>query len=338
MYGLGTMTGYLFGCFFSYWICAFIYGGMMVAIIPFQFLASESPLRTHNVINNVKKMPNALKNRKDAISRGFALCPFVKRLALANLVFFCRVFMGYFALIQYVGPILNVAGASEWNIPHGVLIALTVGLGDLIGAILSILTAPRIDHVVSAFIGSVGICLGHVGIAVYFILVGELGETPVEEIAGGNMTNLSSGLICFFKPTISSELGQKYSPLALISIVIVMVMYGAFWKTQPFVITVELFANETRDLGMGITITVKCFLQIFLSFLFPYVQNYLGTGNSFFILAANAALAAILIPCLVPETKGRMLGERGDKFTPKQNLLEFLNSLKSLFCFCWRKR
>ena len=339
VYAAGSAMTYALGAFISYWICAFIYSGMMTALIPFQLFIQESPLRTRNIIKNAKSLLVAMKNLKDGVSHKSEFGPFVKRLVLVNAVFVSHVFMGYTVLLQYVGPILNVAGASEWNIPHGVLIALTVGGGDFLGAMLSMFISPRLNHVVSAFIGAVGVCIGHIGIAVYFILVGELSRQPAETIITQNTSNHSSlGLICFFEPTIDGDLGQQYSPIALIGIAIVMVMYGTFWMMQPYVILVELFPNgANRDLGVGITLMARSILQVVLSFLFPILDSAIGTAPSFFLFAANAILAAILIPCIVPETKGRPMGERGDKFTPKQNLIEFFDSLSSLCCF-WKQK
>ena len=95
--------------------------------------------------------------------------PFCKRLLVVELVFFFHVFMGSLVLMQYVGPILQVAGADRWTVPHGILVALTIGVSNLIGSVLAILLSMRIGHVTSCAIGAAGMCLGHIGIAVYFL-------------------------------------------------------------------------------------------------------------------------------------------------------------------------
>ena len=332
IYALGTTMSYLLGTFLTYWICAFIYSAIMAAIVPLLFFIQESPLRTRSIVKNAQKLLNIFRKWKtDGPQRTFPILSLMKRLSVTSVIVVFHVFMGYMVLVQYVGPILNVAGASEWNIPHGVLVALTVGGGDLVGAVLTMIFSSRLNHVVSAFIGAVGVCIGHIGIAVYFILAGELSRQPTETNVTQNTSNHSSlGLSCFFEPAIDGDLGQQYSPIALISIAIIMVMYGAFWMVQPYVITVEIFPDDIRDIGVGITISFMGILQVILSFVFPFVEASLGPALSFFTFAFIAGMAAIVIPCIVPETKGRPMGERGDKFTPKQNLMEFIDSIKGI--------
>ena len=321
---------YLFGAFFPYWVCAFIYGGITAALIPLIVGISESPSRNCNIVKNAKKMLTNLKIQKDIILvRGFTLGPLFRRIIMIEAVFFSHSFMGYVALIQYVGPILNVAGGRNWPIPHGVLVALAVGGGDIMGSMLSILASLRLKHVFSACIGAIGVCIGHLGIATYFVIVDGLGPHEVFHEQGYINESIFSG-ICFFKPAIKDDIGQKYSPLALICIAIVMVMYGAFWMMQAYVISVELFNDETRELGAGIAMASESTYYIVLSFLFPWLETTIGIALLFFIHALIAVLTAIMIPTLIPETKGKVMGERGDTFTPKQNWIELFQPIKEI--------
>ena len=325
-YAIGTTMTYLFGAFFPYWVCAFIYGGITAALIPLVVGVTEP--RNRNIVKNAKKMLTNLKIQKDILVREFTLGPFFRRILMVQAVFFSHSFMGYVALIQYVGPILNVAGARNWHIPHGVLVALAVGGGDIMGSLLSILASLRLKHVFSAFIGAIGVCIGQLGIATYFVIVDGLG--PHEVFHKQGYLNESISTICFFEPAIRADIGLKYSPLALICIAIVMVMYGAFWMNQPYVISVELFNNETRGLGAGIAMASESFYYLLLSVLFPWLEATIGITLLFFILAFIAVLTAIVIPTLVPETKGKVMGERGDTFTPKQNWIELFQPIKEI--------
>ena len=317
---------YLFGAFFPYWVCAFIYGGITAALISLVICVTEP--RNRNIVKNAKKMLTNLKIQKDVLVREFTVGPFFRRILMVEAVFFSHSFMGYVALLQYVGPILNVAGARNWHIPHGVLVALAVGGGDIMGSLLSILTSLRLKHVFSAFIGAIGVCIGHLGIATYFFIVDGFG--PHEVFHEQGYVNESISSICFFEPAIRADIGLKYSPLALICIAIVIVMYGAFWMNQPYVISVELFNNETRELGVGIAMASESIFYLLLSFLFPWLEATIGIALLFFLLALIAALTAIMIPTLVPETKGKVMGERGDTFTPKQNWIELFQPIKEI--------
>ena len=337
-YAIGVIMAYILGSFLSYWICAFIYGGITLALIPFLASIQESPFRSCNPIKNAKQLVTAFKTNIadfDIISCRFPIGSLLKRIVTAIVIFIFHSFMGYLAIIQYIGPILNVAGASDWSIPHGVLIALTVGGGEFIGSILATIISQKLNRIMCVFIGAIGTCMGHMGVITFFVLVDGFGPQQEEDLSGlgereNAYNNSSVSAMCFFKPAVNADLGQRYSPIALIGITVVMLMFGSFWAMQPYLITIELFPDETRQFGVGIAVFTQQVSYIILSFLIPFLESVLGTALLFSIFALNALLAAILIPTFVPETKGRPMGERGDKFTPMQNWIEFFEPIKTL--------
>ena len=303
----------------------------MTALIPFVVTLPESRIRTRNILQNMKKLHQNFKNQRKFFPCGFALSPFLIRLFMMEVVLLCHCFMGYNLLLQYVGPLLEVAGASKWSVPHGVIVAITLGLSQMIGLIQATIVSRKLGHIISCLIGAMGVCLGHTGIAVYFILIDGLGPHSTGEVVSGN-TSVSE--LCFFKPAINSDLGEKYSPLAFISMFVVVLFYGTFWTMQPYVIAAELFTDDTRGLGLGICSSSAYFYNILLSFLFPYLESSVGTALTFVPFISISALAAILVPTLIPETDGRPMGERGDMFTPKQNCIELFQAIKTLLCLC----
>ena len=280
----------------------------------------------------IAKVKNGLLSFKFLSKRSSVkMGPFCKRLLVVELVFFFHVSMGCIVLLQYVGPVLQVAGADQWTVPHGILVALTIGVSDLIGSVLTILLSIKIGHVTSCAIGAAGVCLGHIGIAVYFSLVESFSPHGSNDVLAKDISmNFTITEKCFFEPKINSQLGEEYSPLALISMSIVMLSYGIFWMVQPYVITVELFPDNWRGLALGICTCSYQLNNIIISLVFPFLEHWIGAALSFVIFASIAALCAILLPIIVPETKGRPMGERGDKLTPKTNCLEFLQPIKTL--------
>jgi MFS family permease len=343
LYAFGAMMAYLLGAFFPYWISAFICAGIAAIILPFIAVLPESPLRTCNVTTNAKVM---MKNLKELLStkclfRGMTFGPFLRRVLMVEVIFISQVFLGYILLAQYIGPILNVAGANHWNIPHGVLQTITVGSSDLIGSFVAVFVASKLGHITSCFIGVIVVCLGHVGNGVYFLLTGGISPHESQLSTMAELANTSVSEICIFKPHINPDIGEMYSPLTLLSTSLVVLAYGIFWVPQQYIIAVELFTDETRGLGLGICTSSMYIYYIISSFLFPILERLIGTSLCFFILAAISGLMALLIPTLVPETKGRPMGERGDKFTPKQNWLELYTSIKNvimiLICCCKHK-
>jgi hypothetical protein len=345
LYAVGLMETYFLGSFLPFWICAFIYSGTIVVAIPFILLTlPEPPNRPRNIATSAKNFLSGIRSKFN-----LSLFPckfqghFLKRLLKIEIVFFFSGFMGHVAIVQYTGPILEVAGASQWRIPHGVLLAITVGGIEMVGSILAILISRKLGHILSCCIGAAGMCLGHLGMGAYFTIVVGFGPS-VNQMANEytKLNDTGSGIVsemqlCFFNPAApNSDLGERYSPLALISMAVVMVMYGMFWMMQPFVIAVELLTDDIRSVGMGITASSCSMYMILASFLFPWVERSIGTAATFFSLSLISAIGAILIPTLVPETKGRPMGERGDKFTPKQNWLELFQAVTS-FCVCCKR-
>ena len=322
-FAVGVSEAYLLSSFLPYWLSAFIYGGTTAALIPFLVTLPESPLRTRNFAKNFKSYMQSLKSQTGILTHGFSkdIKPFLNRFIMADLIIVMNVYMGYYVITQYAEPILDIAGASEWSVPHGVLVAGTVGCSEIVGASFSSILSKYLGRIKCCVIGAISMCLGHTGIAVYFILIDGLGPHSTGEIVSDN-TSVSE--LCFFKPAINSDLGEKYSPLALISMTFLILLFSMFWLLQPFLIAVELFTDDTRGLGFGINMCLYFIYIITLSFLFPVVENEIGPALSFLFFAFICALAAILIPTLVPETKGRPAGERGDKFTVKQNWVELL--------------
>ena len=322
-FAFGISETYLLSSFLPYWLSAFIYGGTTAVLIPFLVTLPESPLRTRNIAKNLKSYIQSLKSQTGILTKGFSrgIRPFLNRFIMADLIIVMNVYMGYYVITQYAEPILDIAGASKWSVPHGVLVAGTIGFSEILGSSFSSILSKYLGRIKCCVIGAISMCLGHTGIAVYFILIDGLGPHSTGEVVSGN-TSVSE--LCFFKPAINSDLGEQYSPLALISLTFLILLFGMFWLLQPFLIAVELFTDDTRSLGFGINMCLYFIYIITLSFLFPVIENEIGPALSFLFLAFICALAAILIPTLVPETKGRPAGERGDKFTVRQNWVELL--------------
>jgi hypothetical protein len=342
LYSCGVIQTYLLGSYLPYWICSFIYGGtMVVAVVLILLTLPESPSRTQDIFKNTKSLLSALRNKTETVALRCKFSGnFLRRLFMVEMLFFFNAFMGHVAMIQYIGPIFEVAGASQWRVPRGVLLAITVGGIEMVGFILATFISGRFGHILSCFIGATGLCIGNLGMGVYFLITVGFDPNSNLDIAEVYLNSTTSdSQICFFKPSataIGSHLGEKFSPLALISVAATMVMYGMFWMMQPYVIAVELFTDNTRGLGMGITSSSCSFFHFSVSFLFPWVERSIGTAATFFSLSLISAIGAILIPTLVPETKGRPMGERGDKFTPKQNWLELFQAVTS-FCVCCKR-
>ena len=183
----------------------------MIILTLFLLPVVKFHLSVQNCSVKVKETSFSFKilSKKSPVTMG----PFCKRLLVAELVFIFHTCMGYMVLVQYVGPVLQVAGADQWTVPHGILVTLTIGVTDLIGSVLATFVSMRIGHIMSCAIGAAGMCLGHIGNAVYFSLVNSFSSRDSEDILDSSM-NLTITEKCFFEPKITSQLGEEYSPIA----------------------------------------------------------------------------------------------------------------------------
>lgn len=97
--------------------------------------------------------------------------------------------------------------------------------------------------------------------------------------------------------------------------IILFGLYNSFMQGGPGSVTasgllgVELFPTKIRAIAQGITVASSRLGAFITSFAFPFIYNNYGESNSFFILAAVAAISAMITYLYIPETKKLSLEE-----------------------------
>lgn len=337
--GLGSFICFVIGALLGFWQTAFVLTGINVIYLLLLLTVKESPTRSRNVIKNIKRMHGrfkySVKSMEDVSVTGKKSSPFCSKtflwqLLLTMTLYIYLQFTGINAITFYAGPVFIAGGAEGWGLDPGITTALCVGFAQIISGLLAAFVFGRISRQILLVCGALGMMVGNIALGTFFVLIDGIGP---QEFVPVNSSNLS-GLVCFFQPTPNEELGRLYSPLAIVGTIVFILSFGSCFASVVHITAAEVYADSTRAVGMAISVATNWTSVVIVTFLFPYCSNYLGTGASFYILAAVAATAAIFVPLFVPETKGKPLGWSSTvQFSVRRNLTEFFTSLKGSLCF-----
>ncbi len=100
------------------------------------------------------------------------------------------------------------------------------------------------------------------------------------------------------------------SGLAVLILVMSFVAGHAFGNgVACWVIISEIYPTKVRGRGMSIATTALWLVGFLGNQSFPIMQKHLGLDGTFWLFSAGALLTIVLVPWLIPETKGRSLEE-----------------------------
>jgi sugar porter (SP) family MFS transporter len=71
----------------------------------------------------------------------------------------------------------------------------------------------------------------------------------------------------------------------------------------------EIFPNDVRSQGQALGSFTHWLMASIIAFVFPYMSEKIGGGNSFLIFAAMMTLQLVFVLTIMPETKGKSLEE-----------------------------
>lgn len=98
--------------------------------------------------------------------------------------------------------------------------------------------------------------------------------------------------------------------IATVALVMMNVMgYNLSWGPIPWALVPEIFPNRTREMGMGICLTVHWLFNFVFTFSTPYMIAGTGTRGwgTFLFYAIFDLIMATWVLMFVPETKGKSL-------------------------------
>ena len=232
--------------------------------------------------------------------------------------------VGVSAIGSYAGPIFHAAGLDRGGISSGLLASLTIGVVQIVVAFLSLFVVDRFGRRIPVFFGGLALMVANIGMAVYFgaafgFISSANGNSTMES------TNSSSIQNCVSVPLEPSPLAGQLSALPIVSVCFYFTAFSLSWGTVPWIIGGEMFPDEIRELGMGISSAISWVFTVTMIAIFPIISAAIGQAIPFLVLGGCSLMSSIFVVLFVAETKGLKLDQISsmEVTNVKKNVKEF---------------
>lgn len=316
----GGLLCYLIGTYTSYWKLAFVCTAVSAVQLVMTFTIRESPRISRNPLKNICAL---LAKRRDDTRQAahtsnvtayatasprrasIAIKSNFLKIVIVSVIMFFQQFVGVNAIVTFAGPIFHAAGLDR-DLSSGLLASLSIGLVQMVFTALSLFVVDRFGRRIPLFIGGLALMVANIGMAVYFAV--SFGVIPSS--SGYTSThNTSSIQDCVSVPLDPSPPAAQLSPLPIASVCFYFAAFSLSWGPVPWVIGGELFPDQIRELGMGISAAVSWVCIVLVISVFPVVSARIGQAIPFLIFAALSFLSSIFVVLLLSETKGLQLDQ-----------------------------
>ena len=336
---VGVLLVYLLGAYISYWKLAFVCTAISVVQLVLMFTIHESPRLSRNPLKNfhtrfgrrqsnlVEETCNndmpvvSLNTGIKSQSRSSAKSNFLRIVIVVILLVF-QAITGVDAIISLAGPIFRAAKLDSPTVSSGVLASLTVGVVLTLFTALSLFVVDRFGRRIPLFFGGIALTVADLGMVVYFSDV--FGFIPYPN-SGNSSMNASIIQNCVSEHLALSKLASELSALPIASVCLFFAAFSLAWGTVPWVIAGELFPDQIRELGMGISSAMTWICIAMMMSGFPLISEVVGQAVPFLILAVISLLSSIFVVFFLAETKGLTLEQISsmEVTNVKKNVKEF---------------
>ena len=320
----GALLSYLIGTYISYWKLAFVCTAISAVQIVMTFTIRESPRISRNPLKNISAL---LAKRRDdtrqaAHTSNVTMCakktasPWsasIKsnflRIVIVSIIMFFQQFVGVNAIATFAGPIFHAAGLDKGNLSSGLLATLSVGLVQMVFITLSLCVVDRFGRRIPLFIGGLALMVANMGIAVYFAVSFGVIPSGSGHYSSTRNVNTSSIQDCVSVPLEPSPLAAQLSPLPIASVCFYFAVFSLSWGPVPWVIGGEMFPDQIREVGMGISAAVNWLCIVLVMSTFPVISARIGQTIPFLFFAAFSFLSSVFVVLFLAETKGLRLDQ-----------------------------
>ena len=185
--------------------------------------------------------------------------------------------IGINAVLYYAPRIFESAGAD------GMLSTVIMGIVNIIFTVIAIVTVDRFGRKPLLIIGSIGMAVGAVAVAI----CGSLGL--IDPSAQQSATGLTmQGLI------------------PVLSIIVYAAFFMMSWGPICWVLISEIFPNTIRGKAVAIAVAAQWIFNYIVSSTFPPLYDF-SPMIAYGLYGTMCVLAALFVWKLVPETKGKTL-------------------------------
>ncbi len=140
-------------------------------------------------------------------------------------------------------------------------------------------------------------------------VIDKIGRKPLLMIGSiGMAITLGTMMICFFNAT-TNEAGDLvlpgfWGPLALFSGVAYAAMFNLSWGPVMWVMLGEMFPNQIRGSGLGVSGFFQWFANFGVTLTFPFLLVTISLGGAYSIYFIGAVVSIFFVSRFVSETKG----------------------------------
>jgi len=140
-------------------------------------------------------------------------------------------------------------------------------------------------------------------------VIDRIGRKPLLMIGSiGMAVTLGTMMICFFNAT-TNEAGDLvlsgfWGPLALFSGISYAAMFNLSWGPVMWVMLGEMFPNQIRGSGLGVSGFFQWFANFGVTLTFPILLTAIALGGAYAIYFIGAVVSIFFVSRFVSETKG----------------------------------
>jgi MFS transporter, SP family, sugar:H+ symporter len=146
-------------------------------------------------------------------------------------------------------------------------------------------------------------------VIVALAVIDRIGRKPLLLIGSiGMAVTLGTMMICFFNAS-TNEAGELvlsgfWGPLALFSGVAYAAMFNLSWGPVMWVMLGEMFPNQIRGSGLGVSGFFQWFANFGVTLTFPILLTAIALGGAYAIYFVGAVVSIFFVSRFVRETKG----------------------------------
>lgn len=180
--------------------------------------------------------------------------------------------------VNYYAP--TILESTGLGASAALILTITVGVVAIAGTVLGIVLLGRFDRRPLLLTGFTGVAVGHLILALSFMLPGSA-----------------------FR-----------SELILAAMLVVVAFVQTFIGTLVWLLLSEIFPMAIRGFAMGVAVFVLWTVNAAISFVFPPLVSALGPTLTFGLFAAINCGSLVFVSRFAPETRGRSLERLEDDF------------------------
>ena len=183
----------------------------------------------------------------------------------------------------------------------GIISAMCVGGGEVVGAILLLLLVDKFGRRKLLVWGGVTMCLSIAALGMYYIFNSEPYCNPDAE---------------------QNKCVESLAPVAIISILVYCASFTAAWAGLPYLVAAELLPLQIRGSGTGIVTFCGWSSATVLLLTYEPFQEGVTLWAPFFTFSFIMFCAVLFVLKLVPETKGKTLEEIEQHFLKSKEQIQ----------------